>query len=283
MTSKGKSGGVGGSRLILYVVIIFAIIIAVYYVVIPLLYPPAPAGSAITLNPGTNLSGTQVTILGKGMAANTTLKVTFNAQPANLTSSCKTDSAGNLAGCTLNVPQHLASGPYTVSVSDGSKTLHATFSVPTIIPPESTLIVSLTSIGLAVVTQLVTRRFVDLKAERKMRSEINQYQSELREAMRAKDKAKEEKLRKKQAAVNQMNTKVSTARLRVTAITFVPFIVLYYIMAGFLGGFSVTVANSPIPIPYLVSAQGTLPLFWWYSISSLTFSPMLTKLFGTST
>ena len=101
--------------------------------------------------------------------------------------------------------------------------------------------------------------------------------------MRTKDKAKEDKLKKKQAAINQMNSKVSIARLRVTAITFVPFIVLYYVMAGFLGGFSVTVANSPLPIPYLVSAQGTLPLFWWYSISSLTFSPMLTRIFGTST
>ncbi len=282
MTSKGKSGGVGGSRLILYVVIIFAIIIAVYYVVVPLLYPPAPAGSAVSLSPSTNISGAVVTILGKGMAPNRTVTAALNSQPLALGGTCQTSSAGDLAGCTFTIPK-LSSGSYSVAVNDGSKTLRASLSIPTIIPPESTLIVSFTSIALAVVTQLVTIRFVDLKAERKMRAEINQYQSELREAMRAKDKAKEEKLRKKQVAINQMNTKVSTARLRVTAITFVPFIVLYYVMAGFLGGFSVTVANSPIPIPFLVSAQGTLPLFWWYSISSLTFSPMLTKLFGTST
>lgn len=283
MSSKGSSGGIGGSQLLLLVIVIFAIFFLAYYIVIPALFPPAPAGSAISLSPSTNIGGSEVTILGKGMAANTTVTAKFNGEPTNLTGTCKTDTSGALSGCMFLVPQYLASGPYNVTVSDGSKALRATFTVPSIVPPESTLIVSFTSIALAVVTQLVTRRIVDLKAERKMRAEITQYQSELRDAMRSKDKKKEEQLKKKQMAINQMNTKVSVARLRVTAVTFVPFIVLYYVMAGFLGGFSVTVANSPIPIPLLVSAQGTLPLFWWYSISSLTFSPMLTKIFGTST
>jgi len=149
--------------------------------------------------------------------------------------------------------------------------------------PETTFIVTATALALGIATQVLTLRLVNLKAERRMRAEISQFQAEMREAVRSKDKAKEEKLKKKNLQIQQMNTKVSTARLKVTAITFVPFLVLYYLMAGFLGGFGVTVAYSPIPIPYIVSATGTVPLFWWYSISSLTFSPMLTKLFGTST
>ena len=149
--------------------------------------------------------------------------------------------------------------------------------------PDTTFIVSAMALALGIATQILTLRLVDLKAERRMRAEITQYQSDLREAMKAKDKAKEEKLKKKNTQIQQMNAKVSTARLRVTAITFIPFIALYYLMAGFLGGFGVTVAHSPIPIPYIVSTTGTVPLFWWYTISSLTFSPLLTKLFGTST
>lgn len=148
--------------------------------------------------------------------------------------------------------------------------------------PDTTFIVSAMALALGIATQILTLRLVDLRAERRMRAEITQYQSDLREAMRAKDKAKEEKLKKKNAQIQQMNAKVSMARLKVTGITFVPFLLLYYLMAGFLGGFSVTVAFSPIPssIPII---GGHVPLFWWYSISSLTFSPMLTKLFGTST
>jgi uncharacterized membrane protein (DUF106 family) len=153
----------------------------------------------------------------------------------------------------------------------------------TFVIPATTFIVTATALALGIATQILTLRLVDLKAERRMRAEISQFQSEMREAVRAKDKAKEERLKKKNLQIQQMNTKVSTARLKVTAITFVPFLLLYYLMAGFLGGFGVTVAYSPIPIPYIVSATGTVPLFWWYSISSLTFSPMLTKLFGTST
>jgi uncharacterized membrane protein (DUF106 family) len=280
-----KSGGIGSSQILLYVLLIGAIFIAVYYVVIPALYPPAPAGSSgatISLNPSTNIVGTNVTIAGKGLHANTTVTAQLNSLPLSLGGTCETTTAGDLAGCTFTIPK-LSSGSYAVTVSDGSKSVHATLSIPSIVPPESTLVVTLTSVALGVVTQVVTRRFVDLKAERKMKAEISQYQADLKEAVRTKDKAKEEKLKKKQLAINQMNTKLSTARLRVTAITFVPFIVLYYVMAGFLGGFSVVVANSPIPIPILVSSTGTMPLFWWYSISSLTFSPMLTKLFGTTT
>lgn len=149
--------------------------------------------------------------------------------------------------------------------------------------PETTFIVTATALSLAIVTNLLTLRFVDLVAERRMRADISQYQSELREAIKAKDKAKEERLKKRDLQIKQMNAKLSTARLKVTAITFVPFIVLYYLMAGFLGGFSVTVAYSPVPIPYIVSSTGTVPLFWWYTISSLTFSPVLTRLFGTTT
>ncbi|MDG6900975.1 MAG: DUF106 domain-containing protein [Nitrososphaerota archaeon] len=149
--------------------------------------------------------------------------------------------------------------------------------------PDATFIVTGTALGLGIATQLLTLRFVNLTAERRMKAEISQYQADLREAVKNKDKAKEEKLKKKDLQIKQMNTKVSTARLKVTAITFVPFIVLYYLMAGYLGGFGVTVAYSPIPIPYIVSATGSIPLFWWYTISSLTFSPMLTKIFGTTT
>ncbi len=148
--------------------------------------------------------------------------------------------------------------------------------------PDATFIVTGTALGLGIATQLLTLRFVNLAAERRMKAEISQYQADLREAVRNKDKAREEKLKKKDLQIKQMNTKVSTARLKVTAITFVPFIVLYYLMAGYLGGFGVTVAHSPIPIPYIVT-NGDIPLFWWYTISSLTFSPMLTKIFGTTT
>jgi uncharacterized membrane protein (DUF106 family) len=152
--------------------------------------------------------------------------------------------------------------------------------------PEATLVVTLTSIGLGLVTQLVTRRVVDLDKERRMRAEVNAFQKEKRDAQVKGDKVKLEKLKKKELAVRQEQAKVSTARLKVTAITFIPLLVVYYLMANFLGGFNVLVAYSPIPIPLVVgpfeqAAYGWVSLFWWYFLSSFTFSTMLSKLLHT--
>lgn len=153
---------------------------------------------------------------------------------------------------------------------------------------DSTLIVTLTALGLGLLTNVLTRRFVDLEAERRMKAEINQHNKELRQAVKNKDKGKEDKLRKKDLQIKKMSAKVQTARLRVTGLTFIPFIALYYLMANFLGGFNVIVAYSPVPIPYIINEfspglGGPVTLFWWYFLSSITFSGLLTKLLRTST
>jgi uncharacterized membrane protein (DUF106 family) len=199
-----------------------------------------------------------------------------------LSGTCVTNSAGKLSGCFFLVPD-VASGSYTVAISDGTNSPTVVFKIPSITIPESTLLVTITAIGLSLVTQLVTRRVVNLDAERRMKAEVSAFNKEKREATLAKDKAKLEKLKKRELPMRQEQAKVSSARLKVTAITFVPLLLVYYLMASFLGGFSVVVANSSIPIPYLVGEGGTMALFWWYMLSSFTFSTLLTKLLHTTT
>ncbi|HLQ03513.1 MAG TPA: hypothetical protein VK114_01835, partial [Nitrososphaerales archaeon] len=58
--------------------------------------------------------------------------------------------------------------------------------------PVSTLIVTLTAVGVGLVSNLLTRRFVDLKAERRIKAEVNAFNAELKAAVRAKDKEKEQ-------------------------------------------------------------------------------------------
>lgn len=154
--------------------------------------------------------------------------------------------------------------------------------------PQATFIVTLTSVGLGLITQLVTRRIVDLNAERRMKAEVNAFNKEKRDATAAGDKAKLEKLKKRELQVRQEQAKVSTARFKVTAITFIPLLAVYYLMANLLGGFSVVVAFSPVPVPYLVDwlpaqGYGFLTLFWWYLISSFTFSTILSRALHTTT
>ena len=149
--------------------------------------------------------------------------------------------------------------------------------------PESTVVVTLTSVGLGLFTQLVTRRFVDLDAERRMKAELNAFNKEKRDAQIAKDKDKLEKLKKKELAMMQARSKVQLARTKVTFITIVPLFLIYYLMASFLGGYGSIVAVSPLPIPYLVGGSGEMVLFWWYIIGSFTLSSLLARLMHTNT
>lgn len=162
----------------------------------------------------------------------------------------------------------------------------------TFVIPEATLIVSGTAVGLGVASNVATRLLVDLKRERRLKQEVAEFDKELKGAISAKDKQKEEKLRKKKPQVDQMRLKASTGRFKVFLVTWVPFILLYYFMATLVGGYGAPVACSPIPFPIISSVDQTncvyngialphMQLLYWYFISSLAFSSILTKLLGT--
>ena len=235
----------------------------------------------VKLSYGSGGPGITISITASGLVADRNVSAMFGTTPLNMSSGCTTNSVGSLSDCSFVVP-HDPSGSYKVTVSDGTNNKTVTFTIPLITIPESTLLITMTAIGLSLVTQLVTRRVVNIDAERRMRAEVSAFNKEKREATLAKDKAKLEKLKKRELPMRQEQAKVSSARLKVTAITFVPLLLVYYLMASFLGGFSVVVAHSSIPIPYLVGGGGTMALFWWYMLSSFTCSTLLSKLLHTT-
>jgi uncharacterized membrane protein (DUF106 family) len=232
-----------------------------------------------------------VTISGQKLPPNSNVTVMFDStllRPTQLNGTRTTDQTGALSDCNFWVPQNTMAGAHTVTVKAGSDTLTVIFNVPGYAPPFSTIVVTLTSLGLGFVTQVVTRSVVDLDKERRMRAEVNAFNKEKREATLAKDQVKLDKLKKRELAMRQEQAKVSTARLKVTGITFVPLLVVYYLMATFLGGYGVIVAFTPIPIPVIAAPTlmaGTyeVSLFWWYFLSSFTFSTMLSRLLHTTT
>ena len=244
------------------------------------------SNAKVSLSGSSEGAGVLVGITGSGLVANHNVSATFSnstfSRLLTLSGNCITNSAGALSGCSFVVP-NVARGSYKVTVSDGTNSPTVGFTIPVFTIPESTMLVTITSIGLGLVTQLVTRRVVNLDAERRMKAEVSAFNKEKREATLAKDKAKLEKLKKRELPMRQEQAKVSSARLKVTAITFVPLLAVYYLMASFLGGFGVVVAYSPVPIPYIVSSTGTMALFWWYMLSSFTFSTLLTRLLHTTT
>jgi uncharacterized membrane protein (DUF106 family) len=138
-------------------------------------------------------------------------------------------------------------------------------------------------------SNVATRLLVDLKRERRMRAEVAAFDKELKEATASKDKEKVEKLKKKKPQMDQMRLKASSGRFKVVLVTWLPFIAVYYLMGDFVSGckfpsicVSGVVAYSPIPIPFIVAANGSMVLIWWYFLSSLSFSTLMTRLLGTS-
>ena len=304
MMQKNRSAPTSsGSRTFSYVLVIILAVLVAYYVVLPAFVPPKQPGIVTTttaastvevsLTPPTDIAGAMVTVAGQKLPGGENVSVTFDSKAVNLTDSagtagCATSSDGALAGCNFWVPSGANPGPHNVTVTFGTSAAvaAATFTIPQYKPPESTILVTLTSVALGLITQLVTRKVVDLNKERRMRAELNSFNKEKREATLANDKVKLERLKKRELSMRQEQAKVSTARLKVTAITFVPLILVYYLMATFLGGYGVIVAYTPIPIPVLAApTQNPLifevSLFWWYFLSSFTFSTMLTRLLHT--
>jgi uncharacterized membrane protein (DUF106 family) len=226
--------------------------------------------------------GASVTITGSGFPGTVNVTATFDGSPLPLSGTCTTEQSGALSGCVFKVPQ-ASPGPHTIVVDAGSTYGTLTFTIPSIAPPESTLLVTLTAVGLTLVTQLVTKRVVDLNAERRMKAELSAFNKEKREATLAEDKPKLEKLKKKELQMRQEQAKVSFARLKVSALTIVPLLVVYYLMATFLGGYNVVVASAPFALWPIINPDGSMVLFWWYMLSSFTFSAMLSRLLHTTT
>ena len=138
-------------------------------------------------------------------------------------------------------------------------------------------------------SNVATRLLVDLKKERRIKAEVAAFDKELKDAVANKEKDKEEKLKKKKPQMDQMRLKASSGRFKVVLVTWLPFIAVYYLMGDFVSGckfpsicVSGVVAYSPIPIPFIVAANGSMVLIWWYFLSSLSFSTLMTKLLGTS-
>ena len=168
--------------------------------------------------------------------------------------------------------------------------------------PDSTLVLTLTAVGFGLISNLLTRRFVDLEAERRIKAEINDFTKAMKEAVRSGNKTEQEKLKKKEPSIQQMRVKMSSARSKVALYTIVPFFAIYYLVIYLVG--PCPVAISPIPITignYLMysslpsnvscpAIQSTLQgaaayvtPFGWYLISSFSFSGLLTKLLKTQT
>jgi uncharacterized membrane protein (DUF106 family) len=141
---------------------------------------------------------------------------------------------------------------------------------------------------------------VDQEKIKRLLKETRAWQKERMAAFRAKDQEKIDQLNKKSAYMNKMNMEVMQSNMRPMMITFVPFLLVFYLVLPHL--FSYTVALSPIPLdiipgnffhltctaediakPEHVCTQANQMYLWsWYFLSSVAVSGIIMRVTKTS-
>ena len=118
---------------------------------------------------------------------------------------------------------------------------------------------------------------MDYEMIRQNMREFQAYQRDLNKARKENDEQAVSRLMKKQQAMMKLQGRASMEQMKVTAVTFVPFLILWYTLSAVFG--SVVVANAPWPIlqPFI----GNHLLFWqWYLLSNFAISLPMYKIFG---
>lgn len=146
--------------------------------------------------------------------------------------------------------------------------------------PYAAIVILLIATGMAVISASATRALTDVEATRRRMTEVREWQSAYTKALRAKDQKQIDKLMKKKATIDKAQAAMTKSQFKPLLLTFIPFLIFYYIFNGVFGYSQTTIAISPISLPYI----GTNFNFWiWYLISSFSISALIQRVFNLST
>jgi len=141
--------------------------------------------------------------------------------------------------------------------------------------PQSTLFVIGLAMLLGLTSSTAAKLLVDYDMIRKTTREFQAWRKEVDAAKKANDNQTLSKLMKKQQAMMKLQSKASMEQFKVTAVTFVPFLLLWYLFNAVF--FGQVVAISPWQLPI---AGINLNFVSWYFLSSFAVNFPMMRLFG---
>ncbi len=148
----------------------------------------------------------------------------------------------------------------------------------------------------------IRKKMVDQDKLKRLMKETRIWQKDRMAAFRAKDQEKIDQLNKKSAYMNKLNMEIMQMNMRPMALTFVPFLLIFYFLLPHM--FAYTVAVSPIPLNIFpgnffhltCTAEDVANtakthcthehdmFFWgWYFLSSISVSGIIMRVTKTST
>lgn len=183
--------------------------------------------------------------------------ITSTITSANVTSSTSNQTTGNGWFGTGFIVQYVKSA------------LNAT------VRPRSTFFVIGLALLLGITSSTAAKLLVDYDMIRKTTKEFQAWRKEVDAAKKANDNQTLSKLMKKQQAMMKLQSKASMEQFKVTAVTFVPFLFLWYLFNAVFAGQVVAISPWQLPI-----AGINLNFVSWYFLSSFAVNFPMMRLFG---
>jgi len=143
--------------------------------------------------------------------------------------------------------------------------------------PLAAVTILLLSVAMAMISAVATRTLTDVDIMRRRMTEVREWQSAYSKAVRAKDQKAIDRLKKKETTIKRAQSEMTKNQFKPMLLTIIPFFIFYYLFYAVFGYNLVTVAISPITLPYI----GTDFNFWvWYLISSFSVSTLIQRVFN---
>ena len=164
------------------------------------------------------------------------------------------------------------------------------------------LVAALIAIAMNFGMALLRKRTTDINKMNRIMKETNEWRKQYTDAIRKRDKARVEELKKKQASVNKMTMEMQQQQMRPMLIYMMPSLMIWIFV--FPAVFGQTTALSPIQIPWITcseenvqldqeidtdgtpkgacSVPGELFLWGWFLITSFAFSGIISKVTKTN-
>ncbi len=152
--------------------------------------------------------------------------------------------------------------------------------------PASTIFILLLALALNFVANFVIKKKVNLEYAREVQAAYSAFQKEFREALKSGDRARIEKMKRKEKQMRDMMMKVNSERMRASFYYLIPFMVIFFALNSIFSG--KVVALSPFQfnlwfVRTIAQVDGFygLDFISWYIVTSIALNLIISKLMKT--
>jgi len=140
--------------------------------------------------------------------------------------------------------------------------------------PYSTFFIMFLAFISSLTVTLLNRKFTDRRLLAEWQNEIARWNAERELAKKTGDKKLMAKVKKQEIRIMQMRAKITSQQTKVMLITFIPLILIWWLLSYFY-------RNIPVAfMPIWGASAFSLPFFIWYVICQFFFNFLLSKIFN---